>query len=119
MTVRLSHLLAALAIVAAIVAGVCFGQAKGRLEAVAAIRAKVAAAKARGEAVEIPAPKKAKKRDPNRPELLTLYRGGAVVRRELRDPHTGTLTALPLDAPDPRPPEQDIQSSDQERADGS
>jgi hypothetical protein len=43
-------------------------------------------------------------RDPNRPRLLTHYKGGRVVGRELEDTTTGARTALPLDGPDPREP---------------
>jgi hypothetical protein len=108
--VRLSHLLTAVAIVAALIAGVAFGQVRGRYEALAAVRAKVAAAKAQSGADESPKP--AKSKDPNRPRFQTDVRDGKVIgkrRVEYRDGkpfarfridlETGTETAIPLENP--------------------
>lgn len=108
-TVNGSHLLAGSAVVVALLVGLFAGRSLGRRETIAAVRAQIEAAKAKageGAVSTAPRPKK-KQKPPGYPELLISYKDGKVVKRELRDPVTGTVTALPLDGPDPRPPIQE------------
>lgn len=103
-SLSLAALLAA-AVLGAFAGGSAFGRWRAERALTAALRAKFEQARARGEATELPKATKARKpRDPNRPKLLTHYRDGKVVGRELEHPITKTRTALPIDGPDPREP---------------
>lgn len=88
----LNHLAIAVALFAALGAGSAFGRWRTERAVMAAV------AKARASQSD-------RDRDPARgPRLEKDVRDGRVVARRLVDPVTGTVTALPLDGPDPREP---------------